>query len=331
MESKSPAGKVGFFVLLCLVLIGALLLNFSKGSTIWRSGILVVVEARNVGGLRDGAAVTMSGVRVGHVEKVMLSEDARRVLIHCRIVSKVTIFDDARFDIEQSGFLGDQYIAIVPTKNEGKKLEDGALVKSAEPFNLQEAARSAVVLMNKLDAAATKIDSAIARVDNILLSENSLIDITNTFRNFRQTSERADRALKAVEELVVENRPAIGSTLSNLNAFSLKLSSVSDQMGSLATNIDSVINTNKVTLYETLLSLRDASSGLKGITADLQAGKGTVGALLKDDALKATMTDAFGNFGVLSSNLATHGLLWKPRRTTPLTNDTRYSGRGPFR
>lgn len=331
MESKSPAAKVGFFVLLGLVLIGALLLNFSKGASFWQSGKEIIVEAGNVGGLRPGASVTMSGVRVGSVEKVTLSSDGRVVQIHCRIVGNVMIHADARFDIEQSGFLGDQFVAIIPMKNSGPPLENGAVVRASEPFNLQEAARGAVLLMNKLDAAATKIDSAIGRVDRILLSESTLIELTNTVSNLRRMSERAEHTLLEVETLVVTNKPAIASTLSNLSSFSIRLAGVSDQLSSLATNVDSVVNTNKEALRETLLSLRDASSGLKGIAADLQAGKGTVGALLKDEALQIQMADAVGNMSLLSSNLAKHGLLWKPKRTTPLTNDTRYTGRGPFR
>jgi phospholipid/cholesterol/gamma-HCH transport system substrate-binding protein len=331
MESKTLAAKVGFFVLLGLVLIGALLLNFSKGAAFWSSGRVIIVKSGNVGGLREGAAVTMSGVRVGSVEKVSLSQDGRTVQIHCRIESEVAIHRDARFDIEQSGFLGDQYIAIIPMKNAEPPLKDQDVVRASEPFNLQEAARGAVGLMNKLDAAATKIDSAIGRVDRVLLSEASLTELTNTISNLRRMSESADRTLVEVEGLVLTNKPAISSTLSNLNAFSLKLSTMSDQLGALATNIDSVVSTNRETLRETLLSLRDASESFKGITTDLQSGKGAVGALLKDEKLQVKLTETFGNLATVSSNLAKHGLLWTPKRTTPLTNDTRYSGRGPLR
>ncbi len=331
MESKSLSTKVGLFVIAGLVIIGALILNFSKGSSFWKPGRTIIVKSGNVGGLRPGAVVTMSGVRVGLVEDVLLSADGRSVLIHCRIESAIDIHSDARFDIEQSGFLGDQYIAIIPTENKLPALKDGDEVRAADPFNLQEAARGVMGLMSKLDATVTKVDSAVGRVDRILLAENALIDLTNTIANFRRMSERADRTLVEVEDLVRENRPGIGSTVSNLNALSLRLITVSDQLGALAVNADSVVTTNKETLRETLLSLRDSAKGLKGITSDLQAGKGAVGALLKDDHLQLQVTTMVGNLNTVSSNVARHGLLWSPKRPTPLTNDTRYSGRGPLR
>jgi len=331
MESKSLSTKVGLFVITGLVIIAALVLNFSKGASFWKSGRDIVVKSGNVGGLRPGAVVTMSGVRVGLVEQVLLSTDGRAVLIHCRIESDIAIHADARFDIEQSGFLGDQYIAIIPTLNALPPLKDGDVVRAAEPFNLQEAARGVVGLMGKLDATVTKLDSAVGRVDRVLLSEATLMELTNTISNLRRMSERADRTLVDVEELVHTNGPAISATIGNFNALSRRMSLVSDQIGELTTHLDSVVVTNRETLREALASIRDTANGLRGISADLQAGKGAVGALLKDDRLQAQVTAMVGNLNTVSSNLSVHGLLWTPKRRSPLTNDTRYSGRGPLR
>lgn len=331
MESPSTAKKVGVFVLAGLVIIAALILNFSKGSSFWRKGRTLVVTSRNVGGLRAGAVVTMSGVRVGLVEQVLLAADGRTVRIVCRIEEPVPIHGDARFDIEQSGFLGDQYIAIIPTANAQPPLQDGAEVKAAEPFNLQEAARGMMGLMGKLESTVNRIDGAVDRVDRILLAENALRDVTNTFSNLRRSSERAERTLAEAESFVQENRPAVSASLTNLNALTLRLGGVADGLGTLVTNADSVVTANRENIRETLSALKDTAGSLRGISADLQAGRGALGALLKDEQLKTQVTSAVGNLNLVSSNVAKHGLLWTPKRLTPLTNDTRYSGRGPFR
>jgi phospholipid/cholesterol/gamma-HCH transport system substrate-binding protein len=324
MENARQARTVGLFVFIALVLLGALILNFSKGAGVFTPTYAIVIESANVGGLARGAKVMLSGVPVGTVELVELGADGRAVLITCRILKRHAIHRDARFEIEQSGFLGDQFVSVVPTLNAEPPLADGARVRAAQPFNLQEAARSAVGLMQKLDAAATKIDAAVSRVDRVLLGDGPLGDLTNTIANFRQFSVRADAAILDVQNLVRANSPAVAGTLSNLTAFSVTLSGV-------ATNLDGVVNANKDELQRLLANLETTSADLKALSGELQAGKGLAGALLKDEALKLKVDGIVTNFTVLSSNLSRFGILWKPKEKKPLTNEVEYPGRSPFR
>ena len=102
-----------------LVLLAVLLLQFSKGTTFFRPTYDFVLHAGNVGGLKPRAQVLMSGVQVGTVSDMQLAPDGKSVTITLRIYQQYQIYKDARFVIEQSGFLGDQYVAILPTRNEG--------------------------------------------------------------------------------------------------------------------------------------------------------------------------------------------------------------------
>ncbi len=88
-------------------------------------GYEVQMRFENVGGLRERAPVTMSGVRVGRVRSIELDERTYQAL--------VTVTIDARFDripedtsasIFTSGLLGEQYIALDPGGTEWY-LEDG--------------------------------------------------------------------------------------------------------------------------------------------------------------------------------------------------------------
>ncbi|KAB2667992.1 MAG: MCE family protein [Verrucomicrobia bacterium] len=324
MENPGQARKVGLFVVVALVLLAMLILNFSKGASLWTPTVHFTVESQNVGGLKPGAHVLMSGVPVGLVESIDLGADGRKVLILCRIEKRFGIHRDAHWEIEQSGFLGDQYVSVVPTLNEGPYLEDGANVRAQAPFNMQEAARSAVGLMQRLDSTAGKIDTAVARVDRMLLSEATLSDLTNSIASLRKLSDKADMALSDVRQLVRSNSPAIAGTLSNLTEFSRHLTTV-------ATNLNSVIDANKGSLQASLANLQTVASDAKGLVSDLQAGRGVAGRLLKDETLQLQAGDMMSNLVVLSSNLSRHGILWKPRTLGPLTNSTRYSGRTPFR
>src|SRR4051812_12195355 len=98
--------KVGFFVLLGMLLLAVLLLQFSKGSSLFRSTYLIVLKSGNVGGLRTKASVLMSGVQVGTVSLIKLAPEGTNVSIFLKVYKEYTLRDDALFVIEQSGFLG---------------------------------------------------------------------------------------------------------------------------------------------------------------------------------------------------------------------------------
>jgi len=119
MSKSRLEWKVGVFVFIGLVLLAVLMLGFSKGLTFFGPTYDIYLRSANVGGLKTRAGVLMSGVQVGTVSDIKLAPSGTNVTITLRILSTYVIYHDARFTIEQSGFLGDQYVGIVPTKNEG--------------------------------------------------------------------------------------------------------------------------------------------------------------------------------------------------------------------
>src|SRR5438093_981984 len=116
MNESRLATKVGLFVALGLVLLVLLLMSFSKGLTILTKSYELNLRAPQVGGLKDRAAVLMSGITVGNVVEANIPPDGQGVIIKLKIQEKYKIHADARFRIDQIGFLGDQYVAIYPAK-----------------------------------------------------------------------------------------------------------------------------------------------------------------------------------------------------------------------
>src|SRR5580765_9114500 len=108
--SKSRLGwKVGLFVFVGLLLLAALAIQFSKGTTFFRPTKHILLRAANVGGLKVKAQVLMAGVQVGTVSGLVLSPHGTNVTISLKIFKQYVVHKDARFVIEQAGFLGDQY------------------------------------------------------------------------------------------------------------------------------------------------------------------------------------------------------------------------------
>lgn len=323
MDKQRQGLKVGVFALAALVLLAYLVLTFSKAATPWTRLTRIHVTCTEVGGLVAGAKVMMAGVQVGHVEALDLDADGRKVVVECAIFDRYKVHEDARFEIQQSGFLGDQYVSIIPTANKGPILTDGRTVEAVAPFNMLEAARSAAGLLQRLDTTAKRLDTAIERVDRVLLSEAALSSLTNSFSSFERMSSRAEAMLGEVRDVVRTNAPAVGNTLSNLNTLSLRLQAVADEVGG-------VVSSNRGPFQAALSNLADASANVKAFASDLRSGEGLLAAALKDPALRAQAGQVVANFVTVSSNLSKHGIFWKPRPVlVPLTNRIRAPGRIP--
>src|ERR1700691_2559787 len=104
MEKSRLELKVGLFVLIGLALLAVLLIQFSKGTSIFRGTYTLRLHAVNVGGLKERAGVLLAGVQVGSVSDIQLADDGRSVTILLSIYNdyKNKIYHDARFVIEQS-------------------------------------------------------------------------------------------------------------------------------------------------------------------------------------------------------------------------------------
>src|SRR6516165_2003605 len=185
MDKKRLEWKVGLFVFIGLAVLGALMLQFSKGTSIFRPTYNLYLVAKNIGGLKKGASVLMSGVPIGTVSDIELSPKGTSVTITLRIYKRYVIHKDAMFLIEQSGFLGDQYVAIVPTHNEGDVWEPDGHPTAEEPFNLQEVARSAAGFLQRVDETTKKLDEAIADVRRLVLNEETLTNLSTAVGNLR--------------------------------------------------------------------------------------------------------------------------------------------------
>ncbi len=314
--SKRLEWRVGLFVFIGLALIAALLLQFSKGVTFFRSTYDIYLRSPNVGGLKTKAGVLMSGVQVGTVNDIQLAPDGRTVTITLRIFSNFVIHKDAKFVIEQSGFLGDQYVAIVPTKNQLPPFQNGDTAEAEAPFNLQEFTRSATGFIARVDDTIKKLNDSLADVTRILLNPETLTNLSVTAANLRTVSERALVTMDHVNTVLSTNSPALSESASNLVTFS-------NQLNEFAAQLKDVVATNTDDIARTVKNVEASSESLKALAADLQSGKGLAGDLLKNPELAARASEIANNLSITTSNLNRLGLwhmLW--RQKPPKTNST---------
>jgi phospholipid/cholesterol/gamma-HCH transport system substrate-binding protein len=288
---------------------------FSKGLTGFRSTYELHLNTANIGGLSRQAKVLMAGVEVGKVDRARLAPDGRKVTVVLRIYEGVVIYHDARFLIEQSGFLGDQYVAIIPTENQPPVLQPGDEVEAGAPFNLQEAAREAAGFIRRIDETAQRLNDAIVDVRRLLLNQETLTNLALTIGNFREVSAGALVAMDRVNSLVESNTPSVSTAVSNLSVFSERLSLFGQ-------SLQDVLATNTAEISSAIRNIETSTVLVTNLLSDLNSARGLAGQFIKNERLAADVNRLAHNLAITSSNLNALGLwrvLWKPK--PPPTNE----------
>ncbi|HXC34732.1 MAG TPA: MlaD family protein [Candidatus Acidoferrales bacterium] len=313
MENKRLELKVGLFVLVGLVLLAALMIAFSKGTSVFRGTYTVRLVAVNVGGLKLRASVLLAGVQVGAVSGIKLAPDGKTVTIALSIYKDTTIYEDANFVIESAGFLGDQYVAIQPTANKGLAITNNEIVHCEPPFDMQAVARSATGFITRIDDTLAKVETSVTLLQQTLLNEQTLTNLSIAVANIREASEHANGVVGGLDTMMATNSEQVNIAVSNIVFFSQELT----QLGS---NADGIIATNGVAISGAVSNLQATTATLKQISDDMHAGKGLAGTILENQQLATNVQETVDNLEITTSNLNKFGLwhvLWRHPPSNP--------------
>ena len=313
MDSKRLELKVGLFVFVGLALLAVAVIQFSKGTSLFHGTYTLRLHAANVGGLKERAGVLLAGVEVGSVSAINLSDDGKSVTILLSIYKNFKIYHDARFVIEQSGFLGDEYVSVIPTTNMLPFLTDGADVDCQEPFNLQEVARSASGLIERIDETAKKLDASVSDLQRVVLNEQTLTNFSVAVGNLRTFTEQAMGTIGDINAIIATNGSQASLAVSNAVAFS-------QELNRLAGSADMLLATNGVEISSAVKNIEFSTEILTNLMVDLKSGRGLAGTMLQNEQFATNVQAIANNLSVTTSNLNRHGLwgiMWahKPPNT----------------
>lgn len=311
---RSTEIRVGLFLVICLVILAGLIMRFGKYAGVAEPKYDIVVVFPNVAGIVKEASVMYAGLPVGIVKDINLSEEnGLNVRLTLSIYQQYTIRKDARFVIEQSGLLGDRYVDIVPQSVTAPPIQAGDVLQGTTSVDLSEAIRNAVDVLHQAAGTIARVDSALKRVDEIVLNTQSLMHVSQTFANFDAASSNA-------VALTLSLRGVVDSSQQDLtNAFA-KLSLASDNMSSASKRVEQVVADNQDDVRAAVKNLADSTQRLDTILTRLQQGQGTVGKLLVDPTLHNDLVH-------LIENWRRYGLLYKEGRT--LHDDNSQSAGNP--
>ncbi len=198
MKEKHIETWVGAFVLIGLVVAGALVVQFGRFGHYFQQSYDIVVEFEDASGIIKDSQVLYRGARVGTVtERPMIEENGQFVTLPLRINSGIQIPETARFQIGSYGLLGDRFVNIIPPdETTDQYLQPEARVRGERATGLTELVQEMRPVLQRLNAIAVRLD------EEILTEEFA--------ENFQEVVAKAGSAADRLDGLLAEAQDGKG-------------------------------------------------------------------------------------------------------------------------
>lgn len=263
--------------------------SFLKGRDLFTNYKNLYVEYVNVEGLTVSSPVTINGLVVGKVNSIVINNETGKIKVEMQINSDFPIKKSSVAEIYAPSPIGGKQIAILPTK-EGQDAVNGDFLISSSKLGLtDELAKQIEPLKDKI----TKLlDNANVMLENVnqVLDAKSKENLRNSLANLNETLAQFKGASKEVNEMLAQNKSKIIGTISNVEKASANFSKVSDSLA-------------KANIGQTVKNLEKTLANVDKMMGDMQAGKGTMGKLMKDDAMYNNFTKTSKELELLLQDL----------------------------
>jgi phospholipid/cholesterol/gamma-HCH transport system substrate-binding protein len=245
--------------------------SFLKGKDLFNNYKTFFVEYSNVEGLAPSAAVTINGLVIGKVKTITISE-LGNLLVELQLNTDFPISKTSMATIYDGSLIGGKQIAIHPNFKDKTIAENGDYLAGNIEAGLMTS------LGDKAGPVVAKVDKLMTSADQLITGFNSVLDakgqenLKKTLAELSETMAQFHKVSLNANSILDENKGQLKGVVSNFNKVSSDFSKISDSL-------------NKADLGKTVRNLNTALGKVDGLMRDLDSGKGTMGKLLKDEAL----------------------------------------------
>lgn len=287
--------KVSREIKTAILVIASILLfiwgySFLKGRDLLADYKTFYVHYDNVEGLAVSAPVTISGLVVGKVSSIELVQNTGKLIVEIQIKNDFPIAKSSIVNIYEPGLIGGKQIQIVPNLTDKNIAESGdTLQGGVVPGLTALVGEKLTPLQEKVEKMVVSIDAVMADVNGIL-DEKTKANLRSSIANLNETLAEFKGVAANTNDMLADNKAKISSALANADKASANFAKISDSIA-------------KADLGKTIKKLDATLASVDQIMNDLNAGKGTAGKMLKDEALYTNLNKTSKELELLLQDL----------------------------
>lgn len=267
-----------------LVLSGILLFifgfNYLKGQNILGSSRTFYAVYDNVEGLAASTPVTINGLPVGKVIEIGFKGDGSgKLLVKLLVDSEFQFSKNSKAELYETGLIGGKAIAIIPAFDGAENAINESYLDGGVKAGLSELVNQRLTpLQEKIEKMMHSADELLVNLNDVFDDKtkanlkNSIAGLSTTISSFKETSNSLNQTIK-------NNQKNLDSILSNANSLTSNLSDITSEL-------------NEAELGKTVSNLQSTLKNFDSILSSIESGNGSIGKLLKDEALYNNLRNA---------------------------------------
>jgi phospholipid/cholesterol/gamma-HCH transport system substrate-binding protein len=331
--------RVGVFVLVGLGVFLGVIYMLGARARLFESRYTLYAEFSDVGGLQEGATVRLAGVQIGRVSGVTLpAEPGGKVRVSLRIASQFAdrIRKDSEARIQTQGLLGDRIVEITIGTARTAALQPNETLRSRDPVDISNVIGEGAGVVRSVAALSESLRDVATQFEKSRVMEDLAATMNTTRKVAEQVGRIADRAEKGpglahtllYEEPIALRR--VDAMLASTQAIINRIERGEGAAGVLTSDKSTRAAQRLVAAMERFGALADRPAGdegllpalffdpkYKSVLEDLQhvahnfrdvsdrlaGGRGTLGALIKDEPAEGSVAQASRDLQATLGNL----------------------------
>jgi len=272
-KTSNYTWKLGMFTILGLALFFVTVYFIGKSQNLFGGTFTLRSEFKNIGGLKIGNNVLLSGINIGTVKSIEFVSDS---LVVVKLVIKDDVQQyikaDALATIGSDGLMGDKILTISPGNRSRIIVKDNDLIASREAIDLDDlmdglkkSVDNAGIITKQLAEFSYKINNGKGALSKVLTDENFAKGIDNMLKNVEAGSD----------------------------AFVVFTNNLNDPNGTLTKLMTSPDYANSI--ERSLSNFEKSSKDIKVFTANLNNDKSIISKLTTNERLATSLDSTLTN------------------------------------
>ncbi|MBL3548520.1 MULTISPECIES: MlaD family protein [Chryseobacterium] len=290
--------KAGVITLLAIVGF-VVLFQFMKGKSLFTTDNIFYAKYDNVEGLAQSSAVSINGLKVGQVDKIIpqTAKDGKiSFIVKITVDNKFEFSKNSMLEIFEPGLMSGKEMRVNLVYG-GATAKDGDTLKGAFKLGMMGS------LSSQVGPVKDQLQVVLHRVDSLMTNANQIFDAQNRaeikalLTNLNKTVGALQATAGSVNTLVGHNDPKLQKVLDDASLTMQSGKVTLDKYGNLAQSIDTK------QLNATIANLDTTVGKLNQVIGGIDKGEGSLGKLMKDEQLYNNLNSASSNLNSLIEDM----------------------------
>lgn len=291
--------KVGIIAIIAIVGF-VFLYQFTKGKNIFSTDNTYYARYENVEGLEPSSPVSINGLKVGQVNKIIPMNDSKTgklyFMVQFTVKDSFTFSKKSTVEIFEPGLMSGKELRVNVVYGEPLAVDGDTLASSFKLSMLNELTTQIGPVKDQVQVVLKTIDS-LANNANRVFDEKNRAELSALLQNLNATVQSFEVTSRQANALVANNDPRVQKMLDNANLATISAKTTIDKVGN---QIDKV---NVEKLNASIEKLSITADKLNSVISGIESGNGSLGKLTQDETLYNNLTATTENLNKLIEDM----------------------------